>query len=351
MARLPCHTAEQTRLYERGYPYMTVLVDGHKDDKKPALAAIKVFREYYGVYHVRWPRRVAHAFVRASAVACDGDWRTDEVAKAASSTADITADEAKSIIQAFFAEGRRGGGIHQTFHAIFTLEALVGTDVVLGAIVTGLEALPNARWNAPDSNKTGFDDEPALLAYATGLLLLRTTQRAAFEARLEALHAATIAAQVAPGEETVRGALDLALHGTDGAKRTLASSHWQYWYYYLMVDDPAVHLTRLANNAKSDWVPEARILWLAGEPLFPIYTSKKGLRQGKRLPNILSDFGMFAHDAVVSLMVEMVGVKGAGDAPGDYFRENAAFATPKLERLANGSGAGAVKAKIALALC
>jgi hypothetical protein len=43
-------------------------------------------------------------------------------------------------------------------------------------------------------------------------------------------------------------------------------------------------------------------------------------------------------------------VKGAGEAPADYFRERAAFARPRLERLAKGSGASAVKAKAALAL-
>jgi hypothetical protein len=351
MSRLACHTAEQTRLYARGYPYLTILVDDHKDDKNPALSATNVFREYYGIYHARWPRRVAHAFARASAVARDGDWSTDEVAKAASSTADVTADEARTIIRALLADGRCSGGIHQTFHAVFTLEAIASTDVVLDAIVSGLEALPNERWNAADPNESGDDDDAALLAFATGFLLLRTTNRAAFEKRLEALYAATIKANAALGEETVRGALDLALHGTDGAKRALASSHWQYWYYYLMVDDPELHLTRLANTGKSEWVPEARILWLAGESLFPAYTSKKALRQGKRLPSILSDFGMFAHDAVLSLMVEMVGIKGAGEAPRDYFRENAAYAAPKLARLAKGSGAAAVKAKAALTMC
>jgi hypothetical protein len=351
MSRLACHTPEQARLYERGYPYMALLVDDHKDDKKPAVAATKVYREYYGVYHVKWPRRVAHAFARASAVVDDGDWSTDEAAKAASSTADVTADEAKAIIQAHLAKDRRGGGIHQTFHAAFTLEAIVGTEVVLDAITTGLESLPEARWNAEDPNKIGCDDDAALLAYATGFLLLRTTKRAAFEKRLNALYDATLEAKAAPGEETVRGGLDLALHGTDGAKRTLAASHWQYWYYYLMVEDPEVHRVRLANTSKSEWVPEARILWLAGESLFPVYTSKKALRQGKRLPAILSDFGMFAHDAVLSLMVEMIGVKGAGEAPRDYFQANVPYAKPKLERLAKGSGPQAVKAKAALALC
>jgi hypothetical protein len=347
---LECHTAEQTRLYERGYPYMTILVDGHKDDKKPGVAATKVFREYYGVYHVRWPRRVAHAFCRASAVADDGEWDTDEVAKAASSTADITPDEARAIVAKLLEEKRRSGGFHEVFHLAFTLEAIVGTDVVLEAITTGLSALLPQRWNAADPNRTGTDDNASLLAYAAGFLLLRSSQRAAYEKRLETLHQGAVKAKVEPGEHTVRGGLDLALHGNAGTSRALAKSHWQYWYFYLMADDPKIHLARLADNAKSDWVPEARILWLAGEELFPVYTTPKALRQGKRLPHILGDFGMIAHDRVLSLMVDMVGVKGAGDAPRDYFVANKAALRPKLERIAKGSGAAAVKAKAALSM-
>ncbi len=339
---IACHTPEQTELYERGYPYMTILVDGHKDDKKPALAATKVFSEYYGRYHAYWPKLVAHAFARASGVGGDGEWDTDEVKKAASSTALVSADEARALARSQLTRVS-SASLYEVFHALFTLEAIAGTDVILEALVDGLEALPKKRWKASDDDET-----PALVAYATGFMLLRSMKAQAFKKRLEALYEETVKATSAVGEETIRGGLDLALHGTDGAKRTLGSSHWQYWYYYLMVDDAAVHLTRLANNAKSDWVPEARIVYLAGPEMFPVYTTQKALRQGKRLPHILGDFGMFADDHVLSLMVDMIGVKGAGDAPAEYFKTNGKYVRKKLEALAKGSGAAAVKAKAAL---
>jgi len=293
---LPCHRPEQTRAYERGHPHHVELVDGHKDDKKPDVSATKVFREYFGVYHVRWPRLTAAAFARASA-AYEDDWESDDVKRAASATGPMTRDEAATLVRAWLAKVDRGD-FYETSALLFVLEALTSTDDVLEALVRELEALPESRWNAAEA----ADGNPAFAAFASGFLLLRSAERAAFAKRLEALYEATVKAGVVASEHNLRGALDLALHGNEGAKRTLAQSHWQYWYWYLHVDDPAIHLARLANNAKSEWVPEPRLLWLAG------------------------------------------------DAPRDYLRENAAYARPKLERMANGSGASAVKAKAALAL-
>ncbi len=340
---MECHTPEQQRLYERGWPYVAELVDGHKDDKKPSVSATKVFREYFGVYHVKWPRLTAAAFVRGSAKTTDGDWDSPAVAKAAADTGPVSDAEAEAIIAAAF-ERRVRCDLNEPRHILFALEALTSTDVVLEAVVKGLENLPKKRYSGND------DELPAHLAYLSAFLLLRSDKRAAFAKRLEAVYDAAVKAKAPLGEETVRGALDLALHGNAGAARALANSHWQYWYWYLHVDDPAVHQTRLADNDKSDWVPESRILFLAGEKLLPVYTSKKALRQGKRLPFILGDFGMFAHEGVLDLMIEMVGVKGAGEAPADYFKANAAWARPRLEKRARGSGANAVKAKAAMGL-
>lgn len=321
-----CHTPEQKKLYERGYPYLVTLVDGHIDDKKPEDSASKVFKDYFGKYHVAWPRLTAAAFVRGG-----------------KSSAPVTADEGRAIALAMLAE-KSDGNWYEDVHKTFVLEALTSTDVVLEAITSALENLPKSRWK----NEKGKDSDTAMFAYLTGLLLLRSRTAPAFTKRLEDVYAATVKAKIDEGEHTIRGGLDLALHGNAGAARALAKSHWQYWYWYLMVDDPAVHLARLADNWKSEWVPEARILYLAGEKLLPIYTTKKALRQGKRLPHILADFGMFAHDGIFELMVEMIGVKGAAEAPADYFRANAPYARPKLEKIARGSSANAVKAKAAL---
>lgn len=340
---MECHTPEQQRLYERGWPYVVQLVDGHKDDKKPSVSATKVFREYFGVYHVKWPRLTAAAFVRGSAKTTDGDWDSPAVAKAAANTAPVSDAEAEAIVAAAF-ERRVRSDINEPRHILFTLEALTSTDVVLEAVVKGLESLPKKRYSSMD------DENPAYYAYLSAFLLLRSDKRAAFAKRLEAVYDATVKAKAPEGEHHVRGALDLALHGNAGAARALANSDWQYWFWYLHVDDPAVHIARLADNMKSDWVPESRILYLAGEKMLPVYTTKKALRQGKRLPFILGDFGMFAHEGVLDLMIDMVGVKGAGDAPREYFEANAAWARPRLDKRARGSGANAVKAKAAMSL-
>jgi len=321
-----CHTPEQQRLYERGWPYVVELVDGHKDDKKPADSAANAFKgTYWGKYHVKWPRLTAKAFV--------GDGAPEQV------------------VAGLF-EKNAPSNFNVVRHRVFVLEALTSTDVVLEAIVRGLESMGESRWMGKSTDPFDSTDDvnPSLLAYLSGFLLLRSSKRESFTKRLEAVYDATVKGGAPEGEHGVRGGLDLALHGNAGAARALAKSHWQYWYYYLNVDDAAVHLARLADNSKSDWVPEARILFLAGEKLLPVYTSKKALRQGKRLPNILGDFGMFAHEGVLDLMIDMVGVKGAGDAPREYFEANAAWARPRLDKRARGSGERAVKAKAAMSL-
>ncbi len=339
---MPCHTAEQTALYERGYPYLVTLVDGHKDDKKPVASVAKAFKNYWGPYHSAWPRLTAAAFARASAVRKDG-WDEPEVAKAASATGPVTPDEASQIVGAWFKRGGRDS-FNEAQHSLFTLEALVGTDHVLSAVTKGLEGAVGKKF------KDDTIGDIALLAYLSGLLLLRSAKAAEHRKGLEAVYEASVKAKLDQGEHSIRGGLDLALHGNEGALRTLAKSHWQYWYYYLMVSDPKIHLTRLADNAKSDWVPEARILFLAGPEMLPIYTSKKALRNGKRMPEFLADFSMFDHDGIVDLMVDMIGVKGAADVPGNYFRENGARVKKTLARIANGGSARAEKAKAALKL-
>jgi hypothetical protein len=337
---MACHTAAQTALYQRGYPYLVELTDGHKDDKKPSSIVTRAYKSYWGPYHVAWPRLTAAAFVRASAVCVDGDWSAPEVAKAASATGAISTDEARAIVAGWFENADRPSW-YQVHHPVLVLEALAGTDAVLDAISERLER----RIDAPEDG----EKEHGLFAFVTGFLLLRCTKANERRARLEAVYQAGVKKGLAVGEHSLRGALDLALHGNEGAARALANSHWQYWYYYLMVDDPAEHLARLARPYKSDWVPEPRILFLAGPELLPVYTSKKALRQGKRLPDILHDFGMFADERILELMIEMVGVKGAADAPARYFRDHADYARPRLERLAKGSSASAAKAGAALA--
>lgn len=340
---MPCHSPEQTALYERGYPYLYTLVGGHRDDKKPVAAVAKAFKNYWGPYHAVWPRLTAAAFVRASAVKKERDWASPAVAKAASASGPVTADEAAEIVAAWFARDGEDN-FNEMQCSLFALEALVGTEPVLTAVTKGLERELGRKRKASE-----IGDAP-LLAYLSGLLLLRSTQAAAHRKRLEAIYEAAVKAKLDEGETSIRGGLDLALHGNEGALRALASSHWQYWYYYLMVSDPQIHLTRLAAKQKSDWVPEARILFLAGPELLPVYTSKKALRNGKRMPEFLADFGMFDHEGIVDLMVDMVGVKAAGEVPGNYFRAANAKVKKTVSRIAAGSGARAEKAKAALTL-
>ena len=235
-----CFTEEQERLYAAGWPHLIQLVDGHKHDRKPADAARKLYKDWFGAYHVRWPRQVALRFARAIGV--DPALESAEAARALEDDRDLAAEEVKAILDAQLATPAHRDPIHNE-HTLFALEALAGTDVALEALAAALEQVARERRcekppGATDPSHHGAerrpygesDDRFTYFAFLSGYLLLRASEEAAARAgvRLEALYREAVEANAEIHESLLRGALDLALHGTEGARRVLPTSHWQY---------------------------------------------------------------------------------------------------------------------------
>lgn len=312
-----CFTAEQTNLYERGYPHMAILVDGHKDDKKPDPS--KIYKKFYGAYHVFWPRKVAEAFVRTY-----GDTPSAGIARCL----------AKPRRQEFFKDA----------HFLFCAEAMIGTDAALEALVAALCDVPEQRWPVKGSSfdpatkaKAEFMN-PAIhrmnvhyengntgyFAYLAGYLLLRASPDVATRARatLEDLWRRATAKGVEPIEETLHGGLDLALHGAEGARRVVTDSHWQYLYWWGFVDDAALFLARFEATAKSEWIPDARHVWSCPEIMDYVFKKKIVRGLGDQRPRFFEDVGMFDDPRVEFLMREWKDDKKAGPIATRWLEEH-----------------------------
>lgn len=306
-----CFTEEATSLYQRGYPHMVILVDGHKDDKKPDPSKIYA-KKYFGEYHVRWPRKVAEAFVRSYG----GD--------AASPEAGI----------AFRLSQPRRQQFQQDAHFLFCVEAMVGADTTLEALVQALCDVPEERWPIrgskldPETREQSPHVIPAIhrmnvhyengntgyYAYLAGFLLLRASPEVASRARatLEELWSRAASKGVSPIEETLHGGLDLALHGTEGARRVVTDSHWQYLYWWGFVDDKALFLERFRASNKSDWDPDPRHVWLCPDIADYVFQKKIVKKLGPRRPAFFEDVGMFDDPRVEAMMREWKDDKKSG---------------------------------------
>jgi hypothetical protein len=324
-----CFTPEHDALYARGYPHMVELVDDHRDGRKPDLT--KLFRKHFGAYHVRWPREVAHAFVAACTAVPVTAIATPQAAAHGVST--IDRDQARAALQRQLELPRRRA-FHADRHLVWCVEAMLGTDTTLELLIDVLHALPRDRWPVPGghhdpeqqprhpqmepiihrTNVLGENSSTGYFAYLAGFLLLRATPAtaAAGRARLEALWRATGDAGAIEGEDTLRGGLDLALHGSEGMRRQLPHSHWQYLHWWGFVDDPVLLRARLTARQLAEWSPDPRHAWLCPELVDLLFSTKvvRGLTEQRA--QFLEDVGMFDHPAVAVLMHEWKADKKAG---------------------------------------
>ncbi len=337
--------------YRRGWPHAVELASDHPDDRKPDASLKKLYKHFLGAYQGRWPREVAARFARVMSVSRT-EWPvrfdlTPERKAAIDAGAPVDEALASRTLALHFAAGGRWAPDMQQ-HLLFVLEAFVGTDTLLRLLVGELERLPKAKWPAQDHD--------ALLAvpyfaYLSGFLLLRASPDVATRerARLEALYEATVDEGIVGAEQTLRGGLDLGLHGVDGAKRVLAESHWQYLHWYGFAADLALLRERLNAGSKAEWNPDARLVYIGGAELLDDFAKPGVLRKTAQWRRAwLEHIGAFQHESVPRVMVENIDNKKAGTFPIDWIRAHEGYAVPLIQKLASEGGALATKAKSAL---
>jgi len=322
---LRCFTKQDTELYNRGYPHLVVLVD---DPPKPVPLA-KLYADYFGAYQSEWPRSLARAFARALPALDYLDLKSPKAAAAAARAGEIDRDEARELVRAMLAKRRRCSHYSDEYW-LYCLEALAGTDVVLEILVEELSALPwqrigaTAQESESSEDAGGHDEVPPLLAYCSGFLLLRASPAVAKATRatLEALWQRMVDADSMLFDGSVRGGLDLALHGMDAAQRVLAPSHWQYLYWWGFVSDANMIAARYADNWKAEFDPDPRLAWLGGEEILKLTCSTKLVRRvGKRRKFFFEQLAKIDHPAVAAMMEEWSEDKRGGGIAQRYLEQ------------------------------
>ena len=345
MPPLHCFTAAATELYKRGLPHLVELVDDHPANAKPAAAVAKVFKDYFGAYAVYWPRAVARGFVRAACI--DFELESPESLTAAARIDEIERDEAERMIRTMLTTPTRVDDFkHEQW--LMCLEALIGTDTALELVAGELVALPADRQYPSEDEVVPLEDAvPGYFGYLTGYLQLRASvaTATAMRDRLEALWQQTVDGGGSLDEHSLRAGLDLALHGIDGARRILTTSHWQYLNVWGFVDDAEMLRERFEARSKADWDPDPRHAWLGGDPVLPHLCAKGKVHGlGKRRHAFFEQMGLIDHPVVEAMMAAWSSDKRAGEYATRWLTEHGK-AVPKLKPPAKPKAKPAPKSK------
>ena len=262
-----CWTAEDDALFALGWPHLRLVAPGHADDKKPEKNLIRsIDKSLEGHYFVCWPQQVALRYVRAFGSRGKGAWttRNKSLAKAAAAEAKpVTEKQARKML----AVRVRGGGPVGSWyveHFVLLLEAQVGAEVVLDALVEALEC------------KVGAKSEVEHLQFTLGFLLLRVAPELAKKqrARLQAVLDGT------NSSDKKYDGLRCSLGGAKAAR----SMGMNPSFYHHAADDPQV--VRDAVKA-GKWLPSARHVFIGGESVIetiaPFWKRQKGAELQRKL--------------------------------------------------------------------
>jgi len=278
-----------------GYPHHCVLVGDVAGDDDAALSAA-ISQEWLP----RISRALAPRVARVFGLAPIGP---EPVASARQQAmaAPLHAAEARKIL----AKRARGSSSGKDSQLGFLLEALVGPEVVVGAVIEAIErfeAKELARWNGGAIQ---------LLRWGVGFALLRcpATVGAAFRARLEVVYARAVAAAKPDQSAQLRDMLDVVLHGAAGAERSGHRYQGPVSPYDLLFadDDPAYVVAQVQRHPiESLWRPWARLAFLGGEPVVAHYAGHwRKIRNGEDVRAFVRDFGKIDSPAVTRAIREI----------------------------------------------
>jgi hypothetical protein len=324
-----CFDPKDDEKLARGWPNVAAPIEDAGKDKAAARAAIKAYRAIDPVHYTAWPRSVLARYLRAERAALDAkaatyDARQAEMLelaeKGASEGAPLTSAEAIDALHRMFA---KSGEIYpfQTDAFVYGVESIAGTDAVLGAIVEDID---------------GVKKEPTAamthMAAATGFLLLRASPAAAKRARatLEKVHARA--------KQKFENALDLSLHGAAAVRSATAGAKWSSldgWRGLIgrpaveYADDAAL-VRELVAKADADAPMSVRVAYLGGAATLAGLAARKW--PARQMPAVVRDFGMIRAPEIVELMLSLVGKTSVKDAPLQWFKSHASYATPILAK-------------------
>ena len=328
-----CFDPADDVLLARGYPHLARLVDGHADDRKPAAAALKVVNRPASIharYRIDWPRKVAEHFVRAARSKEFQAWTNMEVpAAAVAQGGPVLADEARELLHRTVATP--GCTFLARYESlVYVLEAMVGTEVVVEAILEALEALPDARWLVETS---GPDRKGGGMAFVLGFLFLRVApERAADQRdRLRRLYERVRVAIAAVGKSEsweLTNGVEMVCEGSK-ARKCQSPGPYTYLDRYIFADDDLDLLRRVLGSKDTVYSTlDVRFVYHLGPEAL---TLMKKAPMAAYVPAFLTDIGMIRAPEVLDKMVELFDKSSAKGIPAQWLRAHADYARPILQ--------------------
>jgi len=343
-----CFTPAQEQLLERGWPHQVAFVDGHPHDVRPLKSATAAVGNLDARYRTEWPREVGYRFLRAGCITqfrksnFEGSKLTKATEALLSTPGPLERDVAmRSLADAVVSCPEFYAFKVQDF--VFGMEALLGTDDALDALVTGFES---ASTSLPDSGGTALHTYfKTHAAGAIGFMLLRASAAAKKRLTPRLLAQAERFADAGKKHRDWRSCgdhFDMSLNGAAGVKRTMTRGV-QMDYLPYAHDDP--DFVRDSAMAEPKRPMSVRLVKIAGLSLM------KGLIARKfgapTLPSVMRDFGMIKSEETVQLALSLVGKSSVKDAPIKWLIEHKDFARPFVQDAAR-RGAKAELAKTVL---
>jgi hypothetical protein len=330
-----CFDPRDDEKLARGWPNVAAPTGDDKSDKAAAKAAMKAYGAIDPVHYTVWPRNVLVRYLRAQRAAIDATARTyDErqaqmlelAETAAGEGAPLSSAEAIAALHCLFSKSDEIYPF-QTDACVYGVESIAGTDAVLDALAEEIGGVKKK----PSSAMTH-------MAAATGFLLLRASPAAAKRARatLEKAHAR--APTKTSDWQEFSNALDLSLHGAAAVRRTTAGARWSAldgWRGLIgrpdieYADDAAL-VREMVAKADSDAPMSVRVVHLGGAATLAGLAARKW--PARQMPAVVRDFGMVRAPEVVELMLSLIGKTSVKDAPLQWFKSHASYATPILAK-------------------
>jgi hypothetical protein len=239
-----------------------------------------------------------------------------------------TAAEAIDGLRRMFREGYDTYRFRESELA-YGVEAIAGTDATLAAIAEEILTFPKGK-------TSGFNyDCRGAIAQTTAFMMLRASPKVVKDARAKMERG--LANGGAKQYKDYFAALDYVLHGA----KTLSKRKRDWWPMDLWqilgleasldfaADDPKWVAEQVARDPKGQI--SVRVAWIAGPSALEGLANRKW--PVRMLASVLRDFGMLADPQIVPFMLSYIGKSSAKDAPMNWFRAHADFATPILGKM------------------
>ncbi|MBX3229746.1 MAG: hypothetical protein KIT84_05380 [Labilithrix sp.] len=280
-------------LFQRGWPELRTLVDDHPHLKDPAKWSQKAFHSYAAdIYHVAWPREVAHRFVRIMGMPRKElplAERLAAIAEQAKVAGPVTEAEARSVLARIVHPESRHPE-NNVKNLLFLLEAMVGGDVVFDAALSVYEELSDAQLEHDNLH------DPLYVADWLGFVL-RRLDRAAQEAGR-----ARVAALLGRwGKHSVWRELTRVIGGAPAVLATKSPRAAGIWLHTLHHVDDAKFIV---ENAHRDNVGsfDIQLAFRGGEPVLEWYAKRLPKLPKERLAGFVEELALVASPKAVEML-------------------------------------------------